>query len=79
MLSGGFGEKEILGTPHYDCASWSGGRKWIYRWKTKPCLLLAGGGGDAAAMALRAACSGIANTRIKTKKQNKNEQRRFSP
>ena len=36
--------------------------------KAKPCLLLARGGGDAAAVALRAACSGIANTRIKAKK-----------
>ena len=27
------GEKEISGTPHYDRASWSGGRKWVYRGK----------------------------------------------
>ena len=69
------GRRRSWGHSHYDCASWSGSRKWVYRWKTKPCLLLARGSGDAAAMALRAAGSGIANTRIKTK-QKKN---RFVP
>ena len=64
--------------PHYDRASWPGGRKWVYRWKTKSCLLFvvpclrgmtARGSGDAAAMALRAACSGLEITDSKPKKK----------
>ena len=35
VLSGGYGEKETLGDPHYNCASWFGGRKGVYLWREK--------------------------------------------
>ena len=33
LLSGGLGRRRPQGYPHYDRASWSEGRKWVYRWK----------------------------------------------
>ena len=52
VFSGGYGEKESLGDPHYDARrSLSGGRKWVYL--QKPAVALRGSG-NAAAIVLRA-------------------------
>ena len=66
MSPGGSGEKETLGYPRYDRASWSEGRKGVYRGKIRP-LFACEGQRHAATIALRAAGSGIANTRNQTK------------
>ena len=34
FVLGGLGRRGSRGHPHYDRASWSGGRKWVYRWKS---------------------------------------------
>ena len=46
VLFGGHGKKETLGDPHYNRASWFGGRKGVYLWREKGCcFLLARGSG----------------------------------